>query len=584
MACGTRTASMPVTFDGTVGLFSPAIGDAKPAAVLFAAPWGLEEMCTRKFFRILAEGLALKGIASLRFDYAGTGDSLKDSAAVTELQRWLDGFAAAAGQLKLFSGCERVVIVAQGIGAAVAVKALNIVGGFDAAVFLAPVVSGRSYLREMSVLSQMINDRLDLGEASPTGGGLTVAGLAMSESLATDIKRIDLTRLDRISLRHALVFSRTERPADSAFADHLRKLGVEVRQEPFDGYAKLASNPTLAVVPEEVVSRLVGWVDDLYSVAPPTHPAVEPPVALHGADGFMERPMRFGEGDRMYGILCRPAEKIRERTVTVLLLSSGYDRLSGWGRSSTKAARALAAQGICSLRFDCGNVADSPPSRRLDGQVLYHPLQIEDVVEAIAVLERHVPGTEIVVAGRCSGAYLGLQASWVDDRIAGVVAVNPQVYAWPSGQSVDDALANPVQSMDHYFRSVQNLAVLKKIARGDVDLSGKLLPLAKAMACRAFRPLVRLIGGVTTRERSVCSGFRTLAKRAARVHLLYSAGDIGLEEFGHFFGTKGERLNRFPNMACTLVPDADHNFTSERARQAWLAAIFHMVEILEKRT
>jgi hypothetical protein len=71
-------AALPVTFEGTVGLYTPAAASTTPAdvAVLFLSPWGFEEMCTRKLWRLLAERIAAHGVASLRFDYPGTGDAL----------------------------------------------------------------------------------------------------------------------------------------------------------------------------------------------------------------------------------------------------------------------------------------------------------------------------------------------------------------------------------------------------------------------------------------------------------------------------------------------------------------------------
>ena len=68
-------AALPVSFSGMAGLYTP-VREGVDAAVLFVSPWALEDMCVRKFWRVISERLAGQGIASLRFDLPGTGDSL----------------------------------------------------------------------------------------------------------------------------------------------------------------------------------------------------------------------------------------------------------------------------------------------------------------------------------------------------------------------------------------------------------------------------------------------------------------------------------------------------------------------------
>lgn len=574
-------AAFPVTFEGTVGWFAPARDIAKPVAVLFASPWGLEEMCSRKFFRILSGRLAAMGVANLRFDYPGTGDALSDDGATAGFQAWVDSFSIAAGQLRKLSGCKRIVVVGQGIGAAVAIKAIEAGEDCAAIALLAPVVSGRLYAREMSAMAQMINEKLRIARAPADGGGLTMAGLSMSEGLFDDIRKIELGKVMACPVGHALVFARAERPSDGAFAKHLAALGVDVSEAPFDGYAKLTTNPTVAVVPDAVVRDLMKWVADICPDGVPARELkLEPePAAPHGDDKFVEQPIRFGKGGRMLGVVCRPSFATTKSLVSVILLSSGYDRMSGWGRSSARLARALAQQGIISFRFDCANVADSPPVPGLNEQVLYDAAQLDDVSAALDFLSEQLPGTRFVVAGRCSGAYVGLQAAWRDDRITGVVAVNPEVFEWQAGRSVEDALDNPTQSMDHYVSNLWRISTGKRILRGEIDLLAKARQVSKSLMCRFSRPLVWPTGGMTRRERIVCAGFRVLARRRVKVTLLYSPGDIGLEEFGHFFGAGGRQLSRFADMNYAVVSGADHNFTPEQSRKAYLDAIVEMASL-----
>jgi hypothetical protein len=132
--------------------------------VLFINPWGLEEMCSRRFFRVTAEHFADLGVPSLRFDYPGAGDALDLAGDPVGLAIWEDAIRTAAERLKSLSGCSHIVIVAQGLGAALAQRTASSIAGVDAIAMLGPVVNGRAYLRELSAWSKFINYHLGLGE------------------------------------------------------------------------------------------------------------------------------------------------------------------------------------------------------------------------------------------------------------------------------------------------------------------------------------------------------------------------------------------------------------------------------------
>ncbi|MGO7718826.1 hypothetical protein ACC706_36605, partial [Rhizobium johnstonii] len=66
----------------------------RSAAVLFVSPWGFEEMCSSKFFRVAAEHFSDIGVPSLSFDYRGTGDALDFGALPARLETWEDSIRA----------------------------------------------------------------------------------------------------------------------------------------------------------------------------------------------------------------------------------------------------------------------------------------------------------------------------------------------------------------------------------------------------------------------------------------------------------------------------------------------------------
>jgi pimeloyl-ACP methyl ester carboxylesterase len=141
----------PFSLAGLACLYTaPSCGEQRDTAVLFASAYGYEDLCSRKMLRVMADGLANLGIASLRLDYIGTGDSL-DEAHVDGRADWAADLAKAASSLRKNSGAKRLIVVAQGMGSLVAAKAIQDGLVVDGIAHLAPVMSGKSYLRELSM-------------------------------------------------------------------------------------------------------------------------------------------------------------------------------------------------------------------------------------------------------------------------------------------------------------------------------------------------------------------------------------------------------------------------------------------------
>ena len=406
-------AASPVIFSRTVGLYTPAKGRQATASILFLSPWGFEEMCTRKLWRILADRFAEIGVASLRFDYPGTGDSLDAVDHAAGLAAWEDAIVAAAAELQRLSGVAQLVLVGHGLGAALAAIAASRLLDVRAIAMMAPVAEGRPYLRELAAWSKMVDEGLGLGEEQRISGHVAIAGLVMADQAAAEIRTLALTMLEKRPVQRMLVVERPNQPRDARIAGHFEALGVEVERIPYTGYEDLVSNPSIAKQPLRLVEKLMHWLGGVAerSETPALLPVPQGSASLHG-DGFVETPLRFGEGNRLFGILCHPLRQ--RRGATVILLGTAYDRAAGWGRSTVQIARTLAANGVASLRFDAANVGDSPPAPDAAEQVLFSQNQVADVCAALDFVDEQDLGPAIL-AGRCSGAYLAFRGAVAGD-------------------------------------------------------------------------------------------------------------------------------------------------------------------------
>lgn len=575
----TTAAARPVTFGDTVGLFMPAGGRARATGVLFVSPWGLEEMCMRKFWRVVADALADQGIASLRFDYPGTGDALDRDDHAGGLSSWEDCVVEAAQVLRRRSGCRDVIVVSQGLGSALAVRVAERIEGLAAIACLAPVTSGRAFLREVQIWARMVDEGLGVPDEHRLRDGVGIAGLKMPDEIAADLRKLSLTGLTHRPAPRALVVKRADRPADTEFSAQLTAMGVDVREADYTGYDEFISNPAISTMPDDIRKVVPEWIGSVAAALPVEAPL---PVERHASvasllgPNFRETPVNFGDGGRLYGMLCEPLGP--RSGATVLILGTAYDRHSGWGRASVIMARDLAAAGVASLRFDGANIGDSPPVPGVPDQVLYQDSQIDDVRAALDFLARR-DLTPVVVSGRCSGGYLTFKSAVADQRVSGAIAVNPFVFHWQQGRDIDESLRYMPRSLDVYREKMFQPETFRRLLQGRVDVKRAIANMGRAFWRRVARkatPILQMLPGSGGEYAEVRKSFQSLAERKMPLYLLYSENDVGFEHFAEHFGPKGQGLRRYPNVRLSIVPEADHNFTPAPARRAYLNALIDM--------
>ena len=383
-----RSAAIPTSFGGTIGHYTPpeTDGESGDTAVLMVSAWGFEEMSSRRFYRSVSEKLADYGIPSLRFDYPGTGDALDVPDFSAGLEIWETALVEAASTLRHLSNCSRIVVLGQSLGASLIIKAMPRLTDVDGMVLLAPVLSGKGYLRELAIWARTIDNSLQLPEEMRDLSPGAIASLRMPQEIAEQVKKLNLGTVDTSPAKQCLILTPRERPQDTDFVSQLKALGCNVEFGSFVGYDQMISNVTYAKVPPEPVEKITKWICGLKQPAfkPVAMPKLPQEATLNGPD-FSETHVRFGDKNRLAGVLCEP--KGMRRGAIVLLMSTAYERHASWGRINLHLARELARSGITSFRFDTANVADSPPRPGFPEEVLYTDSQQDDIREALDFLE-----------------------------------------------------------------------------------------------------------------------------------------------------------------------------------------------------
>jgi hypothetical protein len=95
-------------------------------------------------------------------------------------------------------------------------------------------------------------------------------------------------------------------------------------------------------------------------------------------------------------------------------------------------ARRWAARGVPTLRLDVAGIGDSDGDTSVLAQTaeFYKPAYVEQARAALALTSAWGMPQRLVLLGLCSGAYLSAHCAIADDRVAGVVLLNPRTLVY----------------------------------------------------------------------------------------------------------------------------------------------------------
>lgn len=132
-----------------------------------------------------------------------------------------------------------------------------------------------------------------------------------------------------------------------------------------------------------------------------------------------EQVVRLGSDEQLVGIVTRPTTAA---ATSVTILNAGVLHRIGPHRLHVALARRLAERGFLTLRLDLGGIGDSVPSSDAG---TFRDSAVADTQLALGALgsDRHI------IFGICAGADNAMATALVDDRIAGIVLVDPHAYA-----------------------------------------------------------------------------------------------------------------------------------------------------------
>jgi len=556
----------PVEFGGCFGWLHPAVGSR---GVVLCNSFGYEQLSVHRVWRGLADQFAAAGLPALRFDWHGSGDSVGDYTDPERVQAWLESVRGAVARLRAETGVSEVALVGLRLGATLAALIAEELGDVEALALLAPVVSGKAYVREMRALSAFGRS----SAAPPAGsddGEMEAAGFVMSASTLAEVRQIDLmATVQHAPARRVLLMHRPDAPTDARLAARLGELGAETQETSIEGYSGFVCDSEFSQPPRAAFDLLVEWVGrGAKKQEIPFDPPCSKPVRMRLA-GAVEEPVELAGRARLIATACTPTVPPTGGTgendrPALIFLNTGWYVRAGANRMAVTMARRCAARGFTSLRLDLAGVGDSDDAPEGDS-VVYNLKSCTDVSVAIDWLAAR-GHRRVVLFGICSGAYLSFQAAYRDPRIVGQILVNADHFEWTERDTIKMSQRTvgrgARQLIGIGLRAIFDLGKLRRILSGDPVAVG----LARAASQRSVQALRRRLGAAA--DTPAARHMREMLNRHVKTLLVFSTLDMGLAECRHQFGPEFDLVGKSEYLQLEIIDDASHTLAERRSRAA----------------
>ena len=225
-------------------------------AVLLCNPFGQESVRVHRFYKVLADHLSRAGMAVMRFDYFGTGDSDGDDLD-GHLEVWRSDIVLAHEELQRRSACANISWIGARLGGSLAMQAATQTQ-LERLILWEPILDGTHYLTKLAQdhvasITRVGQSKIKVADKQPRGEAL---GFGMSERLIAQIAQIrpDLL-LQPTHAKSTVVLS----PDSRSTKEHVGSVMHRTLAVPFDWTSEEALNTSL--VPTAALKAITSLFD-----------------------------------------------------------------------------------------------------------------------------------------------------------------------------------------------------------------------------------------------------------------------------------------------------------------------------------
>jgi pimeloyl-ACP methyl ester carboxylesterase len=274
-----------------------------------------------------------------------------------------------------------------------------------------------------------------------------------------------------------------------------------------------------------------------------------------------ERVVRFGPGESLMGILTTPRE-LRAGAPHVVLVNAGIVHRVGPNRVYVDMARALAMRGFPVLRFDLSGLGDSDAASTAPS---LGESAVADVRSAFDFLKSTRQATDFIISGLCLGANYSFLAALADERVSGVMVLDPTVPRTPRGRLV------------HLGRRAMHLATLREVVTLRHPMWRRSLARLRQAAVPEFAldwGEQRLGADTVLPERDIAqNALQRLIDRRVQLMLVFTGG------VNHVYNYRDQLFDLLPGidfrqqLRLEYMPNTDHAVSDRASRASLLDAI-----------
>jgi alpha-beta hydrolase superfamily lysophospholipase len=542
---------------------------ARDVAVVLCAPFGYEALCAHRSLRHFAERAASLGVSAFRFDYDGTGDSAGDDLDPDRWTAWVESTRHAIDAARQHTGARQVVLLGVRLGVTIAATAAMGRGDVAGLAAIAPVLAGKPWLREQRALQAALGLQAPPEEYAPSVEMQESVGFAISDATRDVLLTVDLMQADAAPAAQVLILDREDRPPSDAWSARLRAQGAEVVAQRLPGYLEMMFDPHNAVPPSALLDAFGTWLAGRSSDAARSaaHARVSTPAVARWA-GVEESVVFLDPERRTIGVVTRPVTAARTG-VGVLLINSGAIHHVGPNRLYVALARRWAARGAVVMRIDLAGIGESLPWPGAPENVVYTPTHLREVASAIAHLRDREGVSSVRATGICSGAYHAFKSAVAGAGLDVVVPVNPLVFFWKDGMSLDYPSHLVVEAAAQYKRSMFQMEKWKKLLTGGVDFRAIAAVAGRhgaSVAAGWSRNVGRSVGLALTDD--VGTELRAATRQGTRVRFVFADGEPGEALLRTGAGWALRPLEAAGQVRVSMLHGPDHTFSARWAQEA----------------
>ena len=291
-----------------------------------------------------------------------------------------------------------------------------------------------------------------------------------------------------------------------------------------------------------------------------------------------ELAVRFGQpGNMRVGIIHLPTEPWQHnKSHGVLIIAGGWQYRVGSHRQFVLLSRALADAGIPSMRFDPRGIGDS------DG-IAGEPEPAEylgpEIGAALDIFFGHTPkDTQYVLCGLCDGASAALTYAPTDERVRGLILLNP----WVSSKE----MAARAMLRRYYWQHLLDYDLWFRIVTGGFKLTtfvDSFLDNIRIASGRKKDPELIAEDSVAVAGRRIDQGMADALDRfTGRILLVLSDRDLTAARYAEVVhgSSRWRALLRGGKAVRIVASAADHTFSGRASHAALVSDIIGWMRFL----